>query len=173
MNGVAMAVAAYLRVSTEEQRERQFIETQREEIQRNCLAHGLTILREYAHDGVSGTVPMEDRPAGRDLLRDARLKKFDQLLVYKLDRIGRETLLILQAFAQFSASGVRTKSITEVCDAESSDGKVMLAVYSVPLRTFKTTEMRPARGEWRNAVALRRRCRTSWQQSKLGQRRRP
>jgi site-specific DNA recombinase len=130
MNGVAMAVAVYLRVSTDEQRERQSIETQREEIYRYCSMHGLTIVHEYADDGLIGTIPFERRPGGNDLLRDARQKKFDQLLVYKLDRLGRDAMLILQVVAELASGGVQTHSITQVCDSETPDGRLMLTIHS-------------------------------------------
>src|SRR4051812_31573568 len=100
MNGVAMPVAVYLRVSTDEQRERQSIATQQAEVERFCAVQGLSIARIYADDGVTGTMPFDRRPEGHQLLQDARLKKFDQLLVYKLDRIGRDAIIILETVAE-------------------------------------------------------------------------
>src|SRR5579885_236800 len=88
---VCMPVALYLRVSTEEQRERQSIATQREFADRYCALHHLRVITLYADDGVSGTVPLHLRPAGARFLPDARLHRFDQLLVYRLDRLGRDT----------------------------------------------------------------------------------
>jgi site-specific DNA recombinase len=125
-----MAVAVYVRVSTEEQRERQSIVTQREFGERFCALHGSEIFHVYADDGVSGTIPIEQRPAGSDLLRDARLKQFDQILVYRLDRLGRETRLILNAVAEFEKCGVRVKSMTEEFDTSSATGRLMLTLLS-------------------------------------------
>jgi len=130
MNGVAMVVAVYLRVSTDEQRERQSIATQRAEVERFCAIHGLAIGKMYADDGVTGTIPFDCRPEGRQALQDARLKKFDQLLVYKLDRIGRDAIIILETVAEFAKCGVRVVSITQICDGETSDGKLMLTIHS-------------------------------------------
>jgi len=48
-------------------------------------------MNSFADDGVSGTVPFELRPGGRRVLEAGRQGKFDQLLVFKLDRFGRET----------------------------------------------------------------------------------
>ncbi len=130
MNGVAMAVAVYLRVSTDEQRERQSIATQKTEVERFCAIHALSIGKVYADDGVTGTIPFDRRPEGRELLQDARLKKFDQLLVYKLDRVGRDAIIILETVAELAKCGVRVVSITQTCDAETSDGKLMLTIHS-------------------------------------------
>ena len=96
----ASQAAVYLRVSTDEQRERQSISTQRDFAERYCQLHSIPISRFFADDGVSGTVALDARPAARSMLDDARVGKFDQLLVYKLDRLGRETRLILNAVAE-------------------------------------------------------------------------
>jgi site-specific DNA recombinase len=125
-----MAVAVYVRVSTEEQRERQSIVTQREFGERFCALHQHEVFQVYPDDGVSGTVPIDQRPAGSDLLRDARLKRFDQILVYRLDRLGRETRLILNAAAEFEKCGVRVKSMTEEFDTATATGRLMLTLLS-------------------------------------------
>jgi site-specific DNA recombinase len=125
-----MAIAVYLRVSTEEQRERQSIATQREFAERYCQLHDLAVYRAYADDGVSGTIPLDQRPDGSQILRDARLGKFDQLLVYKLDRLGRETRLILNAVAELEKLGVRVRSMTEEFDTGTSTGRLMLTMLS-------------------------------------------
>ena len=76
----------------------------------------LIVFRVYADDGISGTVPLEHRPEGSQLLKDARLGKFDQLLIYRLDRLGRDTRLILNAVADLEKLGVRVRSMTEEFD---------------------------------------------------------
>jgi site-specific DNA recombinase len=125
-----MAVGVYVRVSTEEQRERQSIVTQREFAARYCDLHQLHVYDTYADDGVSGTVPIEHRPGTSRLLDDARRGKFDQLLVYKLDRLGRETLLILKAVDELKKLGVRVRSMTEEFDSATASGNLMLTLLS-------------------------------------------
>ncbi len=125
-----MAVAVYLRVSTEEQRERQSIATQREFGERYCQLHSLVVSRVFADDGVSGTVPLEQRSDGSQILRDAQLGKFDQLLIYRLDRLGRDTRLILNAVAELEKLGVRVRSMTEEFDTGTSTGRLMLTLLS-------------------------------------------
>lgn len=125
-----MAVGVYVRVSTEEQRERQSIATQRDFAGRYCELHQLSVHTVYADDGVSGTVPLDRRPEGARLLRDARLKKFDQLLLYKLDRLGRETRLTLEAVAELEKCGVRVRSMTEEFDSQTPIGRLMITMLS-------------------------------------------
>ena len=65
-------VAVLLRVSTDEQRERETIGLQRAFLAEFCKLYGLEVHEIYADDGVSGTVPLHERPEGRRLLEDAR-----------------------------------------------------------------------------------------------------
>src|ERR1051326_5746038 len=125
-----MPVAVYARVSTEEQRERQSIETQYEFAQRFCQMYTLPVFRVYADNGITGTLPLDRRPEGSQILRDARLGKFDQLLVYRLDRLGREKRLILNAVAELEKLGVRVRSMTEEFDTGTATGRLMLTLLS-------------------------------------------
>src|ERR1700704_2354172 len=125
-----MAVAVYIRVSTEEQRERQSIATQRDFGVRYCDLHQMPIYETYADDGLSGTIPLGARPAGIRLLDHARQRRFDQLLVFKLDRLGRETRLILNAVAELEKYGVRVRSMTEEFDTGTATGRLMLTLLS-------------------------------------------
>ena len=156
-----MAVAVYVRVSTEEQRERQSIVTQREFASRYCDLHQLSVYQTYADDGVSGTVPLELRPSVIHLLEDARNHKFDQLLVYKLDRLGRETRLILNAVAELEKLGVRVRSMTEEFDTATATGRLMLTMLSgfaaherevIRERSVEGTNRLAAAGAWMGGV---------------------
>jgi site-specific DNA recombinase len=156
-----MAVGVYLRVSTEEQRERQSIATQRDFGGRYCDLHQLPIHAVYADDGVSGIVPLDRRPEGAKLLRDARLKKFDQLLVYKLDRLGRETRLTLEAVAELERCGVRVRSMTEEFDSQTPIGRLMITMLSgfaaherevIRERSMAGTERKAEAGVWLGGI---------------------
>ena len=64
------------------------------------------------------------------MLEDARQRQFDQLLVFKLDRLGRDTRLILNVVAELEKHGVRTRSLTEEFDTATSTGQLMLTLLS-------------------------------------------
>ena len=125
-----MKAAIYLRVSTEEQRERQSIATQRDFAERYCALHEIPVAGWYADDGVTGTLPLEQRPEGTRLLEDAKAKKFDTVLIYKLDRLGREPRLILNAVKELEDLGAEAKSMTEPFDTSSPSGRFMLTILS-------------------------------------------
>ena len=83
-------VVTYERVSSDTQREHETIKTQAEALERRLAAEtGVVVVARYIDDGVSGRKPLAKRPGGIDLLRDAEAHRFDELWVYKPDRLGR------------------------------------------------------------------------------------
>ena len=125
-----MKAAVYLRVSTEEQRERQSIATQRDFAERYCGLHEIPLAGFYADDGVTGIIPLHERPEGVRLLEDAKARKFDAVLVYKLDRLGREPRLILNAVKDLEDLGVIVKSMTEPFETSTPAGRFLLTILS-------------------------------------------
>ncbi len=118
-------VALYCRVSTDEQAERQTIASQRDFLHRYCDLHGLPIAAVYADDGVSGAVPLADRPAGQRLLTDARAGHFGVVLVYRLDRLGRSLRALLSAHDALDGLGVTIRSATEPFDTSTPIGRFL------------------------------------------------
>ena len=105
-------VAVYCRVSSDDQAERGTIDVQRDFAKNYIELYHLSLYDYYCDDGVSGTIPMKDRPEGARLLQDAAGKQFDTILFYKLDRIGRKTTVILDAIQAFTAYGIAVRSMT-------------------------------------------------------------
>ena len=125
-----MKAAIYLRVSTEEQRERQSIQTQRAEVLRYCGTHGITGPEFYEDNGVSGTVPFEQRPGSARLFQDAREGKITKVLIYKLDRLGRDTRIILNTIKQFEDLGVEIAATSEPYDSATPAGRFMTTIMA-------------------------------------------
>src|SRR5215212_3167748 len=123
-------VALCLRVSSEEQRERETIEIQRDFLQEYCRLYGLEVAQVYADDGVSGTIPLHERPEGRRLLEDAKEDKFCTLLVYRLDRLGRSLLVTVDAHDRLQACGVALKSATEPIDTSNPSGRLIFQMLA-------------------------------------------
>ena len=107
-------VATYERVSSEDQRERETIRTQRDELAR-VLADtpDVTLVERFVDDGVSGTIPLAERPAGSRLMRAAAARRFDELHVYKFDRLGRDAVDLLVVRRRFIELGIRVRSVVE------------------------------------------------------------
>src|SRR5271166_2698293 len=86
-----MAVYGYCRVSTLKQAsEGESLEVQRRQIEGYALMHGLTVDDIVVEDGVSGSVPVAERPKGGPLF--AGLAKGDVVIAPKLDRLFRSAL---------------------------------------------------------------------------------
>ena len=120
----AERVALYMRVSSEEQVEHMSIGTQEEFLEQYRALYGL---------GVSGTVPLHERPEGGRLLDDAAAGKLDVVLVYKLDRIGRTLLGVVDAHDRLDSRGVALRSATESIDTSTPSGRLifhMLASFA-------------------------------------------
>jgi site-specific DNA recombinase len=117
-------VALYLRVSSEEQRDAGTIETQREFLDSYCNVHDLEVVATYADDGISGTIPLHERPAGKELLADAKEGKFGSVLVYRLDRLGRSIMVVLDAHDRLEASETALVSATEHIDTTTPSGRL-------------------------------------------------
>lgn len=122
--------AIYCRVSSEDQAERGTIENQIEFATKYCDLHQLEIADWYKDDGVSGTLPLEQRPAGRQLLEDAKDGKFDLLLIYRLDRLGRSARVILNAVYELEQYGVKIRSMTEPFDTSDPNGRFLLTILA-------------------------------------------
>src|SRR5687767_9790292 len=93
------AVAVYCRVSSDDQAERGTIQGQRDFLSEFTALYGLEVAGEYADDGYSGALPLGERPAGRRLLEAAQRGEFSEVLVYRLDRLGRSLSALLDANA--------------------------------------------------------------------------
>ena len=98
----AIPVAAYLRVSSDDQRDRETIKTQREAIDRFLAQNPqYRLYRYYDDDGLSGTIPMALRPAGGQLIADAKAGKFLKIIVLRASRLGREEVDLLTTYNLF------------------------------------------------------------------------
>lgn len=84
----------YIRVSTDDQRTS--IEAQRETCTRIAKQRGYEIVGEFVDENVSGSLQIDQRPALKRALADLASDKADRLIVAKLDRFARNTIVALQ-----------------------------------------------------------------------------
>lgn len=107
-------VECLYRVSTKGQVDHDDIPMQRIECRKFAADNGWTIIKELQEKGVSGfKVSANDRDAIQELREDAAEKRFDVLLVFMFDRLGRrddETPFVVEWFAK---QGIRIFSVKE------------------------------------------------------------
>ena len=101
-------VALYSRVSSEEQGQRETIEAQQDYLRARAGLEGWNVVREYAEEA-TGTLPLSKRPQGKQLLTDAQARRFDMLIVHRIDRLGRTLQTILDAHDALGKAGVTIK----------------------------------------------------------------
>jgi putative DNA-invertase from lambdoid prophage Rac len=101
-----VAVYGYCRVSTLRQaNEGESLDVQRRQIEGYGLMHGLTIDSVAVEEGVSGSVPVEERPIGGQLF--AKLQRGDIVVAAKLDRLFRSALDALKVVESLKGRGVK------------------------------------------------------------------
>jgi len=99
-------VALYARVSTSNGH--QDPEMQLAELREYADRRGWEIVGEYTDQGVSGS--KESRPELNRLMTDAHRRRFDAVLVWKIDRFGRSLKHLVNALADLGAYGVASPS---------------------------------------------------------------
>jgi DNA invertase Pin-like site-specific DNA recombinase len=116
-----MRAAIYARVSTTEQT----AENQLLELRRYIEARGWTAV-EYVDIGVSGS--KDRRPALDQLLADALRRRFDVVVCWRLDRLGRNLKHLITLLEDLQALGVAFVSLAEGIDATTPAGKLQMHI---------------------------------------------
>jgi DNA invertase Pin-like site-specific DNA recombinase len=96
------------------------------ELRRYCEARGWTITREYVDQGVSGA--KDRRPALDQLVADGKRRRFDVLVCWLLDRLGRNLRHLILLLDELQALGVAFVSLSEGIDATTPAGRLQLHV---------------------------------------------
>lgn len=120
---MSKTAAIYARVSTEEQvREGFSIQAQLGELERYAEANNIEIVARYIDEGASGK-SIAGRPYMRRLLKDAQEKKFNTVMVYKIDRLARKLKDALEISDTLEQHNVKLISLNENFDTSTAFGK--------------------------------------------------
>jgi DNA invertase Pin-like site-specific DNA recombinase len=121
-----MIVAIYARVSTTDQS----CEMQLHELREYVSRRGWEVFAEYVDTGFSGAA--SSRPRRDQLLRDARLRRFEGVLVWKLDRWGRSVAHCVRSIQELVSLGIRFLSPNESIDTgtDSPMSKFLLHLFA-------------------------------------------
>jgi DNA invertase Pin-like site-specific DNA recombinase len=96
--------AIYVRVSTD----RQTVENQIRELRQIAERRGWEVVKEYDDAGISGSKARNDRPGLDEMLKDAQRRRFDVIMSWAIDRLGRSLIDLLGTSA---AGGLRRRSV--------------------------------------------------------------
>ncbi len=127
MNTNGVRAAIYLRVS----RDDQTTENQRLVLAKVAEHRGWLIVQTYEDQGISGAKGRDQRPAFDQMLKDAVRRRFDVLMVWSIDRLGRSVLHVANALAELDAAGVALYSDQQAIDSTTPMGRAMIQMASV------------------------------------------
>jgi len=148
-----LRIAIYVRVSTDDQADNGYgIEVQLQQCKAMAMVKNGDVVGIYDDAGISGTKGESKRPELARLMRDIRSGKLDMVIIAALDRLGRNTRIILDLIERMTDEGVEIVSCKESLDTSTPTGKFVLTMFAALAQldrdniVKRTTDGRDARG---------------------------
>jgi DNA invertase Pin-like site-specific DNA recombinase len=116
--------AIYVRVSTDGQT----VENQTRELRQIAERRGWQIIETYSDSGISGAKGRDKRPGLDRLLNDAKRRRFDVVMAWAIDRLGRSLIDLLGTIQELEACGVDLFLEQQAIDTTTPAGKLMFQV---------------------------------------------
>jgi site-specific DNA recombinase len=148
-------IAIYMRISTDEEHQPFSLGAQAERLDSYVRSQdGWEVVRRFT-DQMSGSTVA--RPQLQRALAEARLGRFDLLLVYRVDRLSRSVRGLAQVLEDLDQANVVFRSATEPFDTGSPAGRMMVQMLGVFAEFERATiidrviagmERKAARGGW-------------------------
>jgi DNA invertase Pin-like site-specific DNA recombinase len=119
---VVKRAALYVRVSTD----RQTVENQIGALSKVAEARGWEIVITFRDEGISGAKGRRDRPGLDEMLKQAQRGKFDVVMAWAIDRLGRSLVDLLSTIESLKACSVDLYLDQQSIDTTTPAGKLML-----------------------------------------------
>jgi DNA invertase Pin-like site-specific DNA recombinase len=123
-DAMAKRAAIYVRVSTD----RQTVENQVRELRHIAERRGWEVVAEYRDAGISGSKGRDGRPGLDQMLKDASRRRFDVVMAWAIDRLGRSLIDLLGTIQTLEACGVDMYLDQQAIDTTTPAGKLMFQV---------------------------------------------
>jgi len=120
-------VALYCRVSTLDQT----IDNQLLELRDHCSRMGWEIVKEYADEGLSGTLSRDKRPAFNEMIKDAYRKRFDLVVCWDISRIGRSMKELVMFLSDMKDKDIGICSVRQGFDTSTTMGEMMFQFVGI------------------------------------------
>src|SRR5262245_44696876 len=121
---MAKRAAIYLRVSTD----KQTVENQGSELRQIAERRGWQVVEEYRDAGISGAKGRDGRPGLDQMLKDASKRRFDVVMAWAIDRLGRSLIDLLDTIQTLEACGVDLYLDQQSIDTTTPAGRLMFQV---------------------------------------------
>ncbi len=118
-------IAIYARCSTITQH----TENQLIELRTLCNKLGYTIVQEYTDNGISGAKSRDERPALDLLLKDATRRKFDMVMCWSIDRLGRSLQHLVEILNELQALKIDLYFQQQGMDTSTPSGRMIFSVF--------------------------------------------
>ena len=128
-------VAIYGRVSTSGQSN----DIQLKECRDYATRCGYEVVAEY-RDTISGTTSKDEREGLTELLEDAFARKFDAVVVYSIDRVGRSLKHCLEILDTLKEHRCDFISIKQQIDTSSATGQLIFNLFAC-LANYERTQI--------------------------------
>src|SRR6185437_15643214 len=116
--------AIYVRVWTD----KQTIENQLRELRQIAQRRGWEVVREYHDAGISGSKGREARPGLDEVLSDAQRRRFDVVMAWAIDRLGRSLIDLLGTIQTLETCGVDLYLDQQSIDTTTPAGRLMFQI---------------------------------------------
>jgi DNA invertase Pin-like site-specific DNA recombinase len=113
--------ALYVRVSTDAQT----VENQIRELRQVAGRRGWDVVQVYSDAGISGAKGRNGRPGLDSMLKDASRRKFDIVMAWAIDRLGRSLSDLLDTIQHLEACGVDLYLDQQGIDTSTPMGKLV------------------------------------------------
>jgi DNA invertase Pin-like site-specific DNA recombinase len=120
---MAKRAAIYVRVSTD----KQTVENQLRELRQIAQRRGWEVVKEYQDAGISGAKGRDGRPGLDEMLKDAQRRRFDLVMAWAIDRLGRSLIDLLGTIQALEAC-VDLYLDQQAIDTTTPAGKLMFQV---------------------------------------------
>jgi DNA invertase Pin-like site-specific DNA recombinase len=116
--------ALYVRVSTD----RQTVENQIAKLTEVAAARGWQVVETYKDAGISGAKTRKDRPGLDEMLQDSARRRFDVVMVWAIDRLGRSLVDLLGTIEHLESCGVDLFIDQQSIDTTTPSGKLVFQI---------------------------------------------
>ena len=113
--------ALYIRVSTDHQT----LENQKRELTQVAERRGWEVVEVYSDKGISGSKGRAQRPGLDTMLNDASRRKFDVVMAWAIDRLGRSLIDLLGTIQTLEACGVDLYLDQQNIDTTTPAGRLL------------------------------------------------
>ena len=121
----------YTRVSTIEQSEEGYSIDEQERLLRSWAEkNNYEVYKCYSDRGISGK-DIKNRPALKELLKDAEEKKFDMVISWKINRISRKLADVLKIVDILEKNDITFKSYSEPFETDTPAGKMQFQMMAL------------------------------------------